>query len=87
MAAAIALRLPWKKTHPDKQRVAAELASAGKVTSDISGLLAELDRVRKDVSYDEPGPELEAINLEELVGGLESFLDEVESIIGDIEDA
>jgi hypothetical protein len=87
VAAAIALKLPWKRTHPDKQRVAAKLASAGKVTTDISALLADLDKLRKDVSYDEPGPELQGLDLEDLISGLETFLEEVERIIQDAEDA
>jgi hypothetical protein len=87
VAAAVALKLPWKKTHPDKQRVATELASAGKVTTDISALLANLDKLRKDVSYDEPGPELQVVDLEDLINGLETFLEDVERIIQDVEDA
>lgn len=87
VAAAIALKLPWKKTHPDKQRIATELASAGKVATDISSLLADLDKLRKDVSYDEPGPALQAVNLEDLISGLEMFLEEVERIIQEAESA
>lgn len=87
VAAAIALGIPWKKTHPDKQRIAAELAGNGRVTTDISALLAQLDKLRKDVSYDEPGPELEAVDLEDLVSELETFLDQVSQVIQDVEDA
>ena len=85
VAAAIALGIPWKKQHPDKVRIAEELAAQGKVTIDISDRLKELNGLRKDVSYDEPGPELAGVDLESLLGELEMYLDQVKSIINDVE--
>src|SRR5438876_9685246 len=61
VAAAIALEIPWKKQHPDKAKIAAELAKQQKVSADISSQLIALNALRKDVSYDEPGPELAAV--------------------------
>src|SRR5687767_14239323 len=58
VAAAEALGMPWKKTHPDKALIAAELAKQKKVAVDISARLVELNTLRKDVSYGEPGQEL-----------------------------
>jgi hypothetical protein len=85
VAAAIALEMPWKKQHPDKAKIAADLAKQSKVSADISDRLHELNDLRKDVSYDEPGPELAAVDLEDLLGDVESYLEEVRHILDDVE--
>jgi hypothetical protein len=37
--------------------------------------------LRKHVAYDEPGPELSELNLEDLLADLEAFIEEVEALI------
>lgn len=85
VAAAEALGMSWKKTHPDKVTIAAELAAQKKVSVDITTRLVELNTLRKDVSYGEPGQDLAAVDLEDLVTELETYLNEVEAIIDDVE--
>ena len=43
--------------------------------------LTELNELKKDVSYGEPGGDLLQVDLEELVAELELFIDEVEEAI------
>jgi hypothetical protein len=86
VALADCLDIKWKKNHYDKAEVAAKLANGGKVTKDISGELLRLNGLRKDVSYGEPGHELENEDLDELVSELESFIDEAEEILSGLED-
>ena len=86
VAAAEALAIPWKKTHPDKARIAAELAAQSRVTVDISDRLVNLNTLRKDVSYGEPGQDLADVDLEDLLGELETYLDEVTAIIDEVEE-
>ena len=52
---------------------------------DIRSLLHHLNDVRKDISYDEPGPELADIDLEELVSELEEYLSGVDALIDRVE--
>jgi hypothetical protein len=54
---------------------------------DISNRLTELNDLRKDVSYGEPGADLAEVNLDDLVSELESFIDEVDRLIGGLERA
>jgi hypothetical protein len=86
VAAAEALAIPWKKTHPDKARIAVELAAQKRVTIDISDRLVELNTLRKDVSYGETGQDLAAVDLEDLLSELETFLGEVAAIVDSIEE-
>ena len=81
VAAAIALDIGWEKHHGKKADLAAELFDRGEVTRDIRSLLRHLNDVRKDISYEEPGPELANIDLEELVGELEEYLGEVDAFL------
>jgi hypothetical protein len=78
--------IPWKKNHYDKADLASKLAADGIVTRDVGGLLRHLNAARKDVSYGEPGPELAAIDLEDLAAELEQFIDEVERLVSDAEE-
>lgn len=71
----------WEKNHAKKAELAKKLHTSGILRTDVSERLRELNELRKDVAYDEPGPELRALNLEELVSELETFIDEVEDII------
>ena len=85
VAAAIALGMRWEKNHGRKADLAAELFSRGEVKKDIRSLLHHLNDVRKDISYDEPGPELADIDLEELVSELEEYLSGVDALIDRVE--
>ena len=85
VAAAIALQIRWKKQHADKATIAQRLAQKGHVTKDVSELLGSLNDLRKDISYGEPGPELKAMDLEDLLADLENYLDEVEQVIDNAE--
>lgn len=41
--------------------------------------MQNLNELRKDVAYSEPGPEFQQVNLTDLATELEQFIDEVES--------
>src|SRR5262245_20510384 len=58
VALAEALGLEWKKNHYNKADIAAQLAKDGKLSKNISQLLMQLNALRKDVSYGEPGEDL-----------------------------
>ncbi|MCY4074826.1 MAG: hypothetical protein OXH04_05290 [Acidobacteria bacterium] len=75
--------LRWKKNHREKAEMARRLHADGLVSRDVGDTLEELNRLRMDVAYDEPGPELRDTDLEVLAGDLEAFVDE----IGDAIDA
>lgn len=81
VAVAEALGRKWKKDHYKKAELAAGLAKEGLLKTDIGDLLLHLNDLRKDISYGVPGPDLTTINLEELVAGLERFLDDVTGVI------
>lgn len=89
VAAATALGIAWEKNHGKKAELAARLVNygRGKLTKNIRDLLVELNNVRKDISYGEPGPELAEINLGDQVSELEDYLSQVESLIDDIEES
>ena len=72
----------WKKNHVEKARLARRLHEDGLVSWDISVELGELNNLRKDVSYYEPGPDLQEKDLEDLASELEEFIDEIDSRIG-----
>ncbi len=81
VAAAIALGEDWEENHAKKQLLAKKLAQLGQLNTDISDLLDRLNTLRKDIAYGEPGSELANEDLEDLVGELERFLSEVETVI------
>ena len=85
VAAAIVLGIRWEKDHWKKADLAAQLFDRGEVKKDIRSLLRRLNDVRKDISYEEPGPELAEIDLEELVGELEEYLGDVDALIEKVE--
>ena len=68
----------WARNHQSKARLARTLFEEELVSRDIGDELEELNRLRKDVAYDEPGQELEDRNLEALASDLEEFIDEIE---------
>lgn len=44
---------------------------------DVGDRLKELNELRKDVAYGEPGPDLEEVDVEDLAAELETFIEEV----------
>ena len=68
----------WARNHLAKARLARVLFAEELISRDIGDELEELNRLRKDVAYDEPGEELEKRNLEALASELEEFIDEIE---------
>jgi len=81
MAAAIVCGYSRTTRHYEKASIARSLAKDGHLKTDVSERLEELNDLRKDVQYGEPGPRVSRANLEELVESLESFLDEVEALL------
>ncbi len=69
----------WAQNHYAKARLARELYAEQLVSRDIGDELEELNRLRKDVAYGEPGAELEERDLGRLAFELEGFIDEIES--------
>ena len=67
-----------EKSHPARAAAAEELADAHQL-EDVSGLLVDLNELRKSISYgDVEGPELEA---EETTGRIESYINAVANLI------
>jgi len=85
VALAEAKGVKWEKHHGRKADLAKAFADEGILKSDISEKLRELNELRKDVAYGEPGFELAETDLEEEVSNLETFIDDVERLIDDIE--
>ena len=81
VAIAEALDRSWKKIHKQKAELARKLHEEGIVSRDIKGTLEELNELRKDVQYGQPGPDLMELDLEDLASELEAFIDEVEQVI------
>lgn len=81
VAAATAIGTQWTKKHYEKAALAKRLFEQQKLKTDVSERLVQLNELRKNVSYGEPGAELSDVDLEDLVSELESFLDEVEELV------
>ena len=73
--------LKWKRNHREKAELARRLYANGLVSRDVGDTLEELNGLRMDVAYDEPGPELQETDLEALADGLETFLNEIASLV------
>jgi hypothetical protein len=87
VAAAEAHNVRWAKNHYKKADLASKLFKRKALKVDLGDELLRLNDLRKDVSYGEPGYELAGEDLEELVTKLEELLDEVRSIVTEIEEA
>ena len=81
VAVAEANGIGWKRNHYDKAELAATLAKQGKLKKNIRDLMLHLNDVRKDISYGEPGSDLQNEDLYELVTDLEHMIDDVEEIV------
>ena len=86
VAAATALGTPWTKKHYEKAALAKRLFEENRLKTDISDLLVRLNELRKDVSYGDPGEQLSEVDLEDLVSGLELFIDEVDELVTSLEE-
>lgn len=75
----------WEPSHYKKADLAEKLFNDKILAKDVSGKILQMNNLRKDVSYGEPGQELEEVDLEEIVSELESFIDEVEAIVESLE--
>jgi uncharacterized protein (UPF0332 family) len=75
----------WEPNHYKKSKLAAQLFSEKILRTDVSGTILQMNDLRKDVSYGEPGFELAEADLEDIVSDLEIFLNEVESIVDTLE--
>lgn len=87
VAAAEAAGIPWKRTHVSKAEVARELVEKNFLSSDVSGEIPRLNELRKEVQYGEPSEEMKNEDLEDLAGALEEFINEVEGLVGQAEEA
>ena len=76
--------LSWRTNHYDKARLARRLYADGQISRDVGDELEELNRLRKDVAYDDPGPELEDRDLGILAYELEEFMEEIQSRLDDL---
>lgn len=85
VAAATALGTAWTKKHYEKAALAKKLFEQNKLKTDVSDRLVELNELRKDVSYGDPGEQLVDVGLENLVSELERFLDEVNELVSSAE--
>ncbi len=81
VAAAEKAGISWDTNHPAKQQAARELHAAGHVSRDVSGELDRLNELRTDISYGEPGSDLQDEDLEDLATELETFIDEVAKFV------
>jgi len=86
VAAATALGTAWTKKHYEKAALAKKLFEQNKLKTDVSDRLVNLNELRKDVSYGDPGEELSEVDLEDLVSELELFLDEVGELVTSLEE-
>ncbi len=81
VALAEATGTPWKKTHWSKVDIARQMASDGRVARDIGDELENLNELRKDVQYGEPGADLLEVDLEYLAVELERYVDNVAAVV------
>lgn len=81
MAAAHAIGRRATTKHYEKAALAGDMFQRNELKTDVSEKIDELNELRKDVQYGEPGPELRSYDLEDLVAELEEFLDEVREVI------
>ena len=71
----------WTRNHREKADLARKFHAEGLVSRDIGDELEDLNNLRKDVAYGDPGSDLSARDLDELAIELEEFIDEVNSRI------
>ena len=72
----------WTKNHREKADLARRLHADGLISRDIGDELEDLNNLRKDVAYDEPGSDLQERDVGDLALELKEFIDEVDSRIG-----
>lgn len=67
--------------HYEKAKIATQLFREGFLKTDVSDRLVQLNDLRKDVQYGDPGEALASVDLEDIVSELEAFLNEVDQIV------
>ncbi|WP_420264629.1 HEPN domain-containing protein [Candidatus Magnetominusculus dajiuhuensis] len=77
VAAAERFGINWKKTHFSKAQVARDLYKKKYLSIDVGDKIEEFNSLRKDVQYDEPGPDLLSIDLQDMAAELEDFIADV----------
>ena len=80
-AAALACGEKITTKHYEKANLASKLVKLKVLKTDISDRLVELNDLRKDVQYGEPGHALANADLDEIMGELEEFLEDVEQVV------
>ncbi|MBI2369101.1 MAG: hypothetical protein HYV08_02475 [Deltaproteobacteria bacterium] len=85
VAVAEAKGLKWEKIHAKKAQLAGQLARKKILSTNVEDRLVQLNDLRKDVAYGEPGPELQEMDLEHMAAELEEFLAEVERVVAAVE--
>jgi predicted nucleotidyltransferase len=73
--------LEWQKNHFKKAKLATALFNDKILSIDVSNTILELNNLRRDVSYGEPGDELVGADLESIVGDLETCIGEVADLV------
>lgn len=81
VSAAEKLGSRWTRRHDQKADLAEALFKGGHVPANTHDLLEQLNGLRKDVQYGEPGPDLLDLDLEDLASKLESFIGEVGRLV------
>ena len=81
VAVAEALERSWQRIHQRKADLARALYEERVVSRDLGNALEELNEIRKNVQYGEPGLELLNLDLEELASQLEAFYEEAMLIV------
>jgi hypothetical protein len=87
VAAAEAHNVRWARNHYKKADLATKLFERKIIKVDLGDQLLRLNDLRKDVSYGEPGFDLANEDLDDLVSKLEDFLEEVRSMVTELEEA
>ena len=81
VAVAEAKNIAWSKNHYEKAKLARALFDRKILATDVEDTLLRLNDLRKDVAYEEPGADLQEVDLEDLATDLERFIDEVAAIV------
>ena len=71
----------WLPNHARKAQLARQLHREGFISIDISDELSRLNSLRKDVAYEQPGPELLEVDLDILGQEIEELIDEISTNI------
>jgi len=79
VAAADHLAIPWERTHPSKVNVARALGSQHGLP-DVSGLLTDLNSLRKSEAYGETPPS-QSRSAEDIAVQIETFVEAIAALL------